>query len=499
MATNDDPIHTDKIIEGLYGNDLKNQLDFHLSSYVKTPIQLHLVNSKNSIIARSLRHAIVDLLDSILKKPNEYIENETTIMGTEHRLYHLRRYIFKSDDKEFQCPELLNDGKLELEISSLAPTVFYQLREDIGISNINFRESFSKHHLKDFTNPGKSGSLMYKTYDDLFILKTLRAYEARLLMQILSGYHLQLTQRTTILNRYVGLYSIRFPAFISSVEIYFVIMVNAFTSSLQINEIFDIKGSTIKRKLSGHLTADKLHNLKDVDFTNIYPHGIRISTNIYRRLHMVISNDVKVLKKLNITDFSLIIGIKHLDMTEEDLIQRRPATGLAALFHMSHKIVLMHTDKHNQISPSNSQNDLNTLSISYLKPLQMIGENIDRNLYYNNDNIAHAALPIPGLVYENNQRVYIYLAIVDILQTYDSFKYIEQSLKKITDPSRRMQYSVVDPITYEKRIIKFLFNSVFVDAGDSFPWPRIEISIPNADIQNQSEENNRNSNDTIDL
>ncbi|CAF4437322.1 unnamed protein product, partial [Adineta steineri] len=114
---------------------------------------------------------------------------------------------------------------LELEITSLAPTVFYQLREDIGISNINFRESFSKHHLKDFTNPGKSGSLMYKTYDDLFILKTLRAYEARLLMQILSGYHLQLTQRTTILNRYVGLYSIRFPAFISSVEIYFVIMV----------------------------------------------------------------------------------------------------------------------------------------------------------------------------------------------------------------------------------------------------------------------------------
>ena len=69
---------------------------------------------------------------------------------------------------------------------------------------------------------------MYKTSDDLFILKTLREYEARLLMQILSGYHLQLVQRPTIFSRYIGLYSIRFPTLVSSVDIYVVIMLNVF-------------------------------------------------------------------------------------------------------------------------------------------------------------------------------------------------------------------------------------------------------------------------------
>jgi hypothetical protein len=484
MASSKNQISTDEITEGLYSNDLWNPFDCHIPSYVKSSVQLRFMSSKTLIIGRVLRHAIVDLLDNISKKSNEHIENETTVIGTEHRLYHLRRYTLKSKNNEYHYSDLINDGNIELEISSLAPTIFYQLREDIDISNKDFRQSFSKHHLKNFTNSGKSGSLMYKTFDDLFILKTLREHEARLLMQILSGYHLQLTQRSTILNRYVGLYSIRFPTLISSIEIYIVIMANAFTPSLQINEIFDLKGSTIKRKLSGHLSITKLHKLKDLDFIDLYPYGIRIPSHIYHRLNTVISNDVKVLKKLHITDYSLIMGIRHLDMTNEDLIQQRPSTGLAALFHMSHKLSSIHTDENNLPV---SQTDLSSLPISYLKPLQMIDEKIDTNLYYDHDSIAYATLPIPGIVNNSNQRVYLYLAIVDMLQTYDKMKFIEQT-------NRHLQYSVIEPDNYEKRILQFLFDTVFVDAGDDFPWNTTEISPSIADINNESLENNRNIN-----
>ena len=193
MASSISEINTNEIKEGLYSADLWNPFNFHFASYLKSPIQLHFISTKTSVIGRALRHAIVDLLDHITtKNSNEHIENETTIIGTEHRLYHSSHYTFKLKDSERQCPILDTSDKIEFEISSLAPTVFHQLRENIGIPNTNFRQSFSTHHLKDFTNPGKSGSLMYKTFDDLFILKTLREYEARLLMQILSGYHLQL-------------------------------------------------------------------------------------------------------------------------------------------------------------------------------------------------------------------------------------------------------------------------------------------------------------------
>jgi hypothetical protein len=479
MASCNNEINKNEITEGLYTVDLWAPFDSHIISYVKSPIHLYFISSKTAIIGRALRHAIVDFLDNILTKPNEYIENETTVIGTEHRLYHSRRYTINSSDNE--CQDSVLDDKIEFDISSLAPTVFYQLREDIGISNNDFRKSFSEHHLKDFTNPGKSGSLMYKTFDDLFILKTLREYEARLLMQILSGYHLQLTQRSTIFNRYVSLYSIRFPTLISTIEIYIVIMVNTFTPSLQINEIFDLKGSTMKRKLQGNLSKDKLYKLKDLDFIDLYPNGIRIPSNIYHRLHMVITNDVKVLKKLHITDFSLILGIKHLDISIDDLMQHRPTAGVSALFHMTHRLAF--------ILPSHSSIDLTSLSIPYLKPLEMLKEKIDTNFYYNNDSIANLTLPIPGIINKSNQRVYLYLAIIDMLQTYDSIKYIERTLKKIWDYTRHQEYSVIEPDEYEKRIIKFLFENIFIDAGDDFPWNVDKINQPIVKINNESIEN----------
>ncbi|CAF1335017.1 unnamed protein product [Adineta steineri] len=486
-------ISKDEICEGLYNVDFWNKLDLHISSYVITPLQLRYISSKTSIIGRALGHAIVDLLDNITKNSHQYIENETTILGTEHRVYHSRQYTIKVKEDDLSCSDLNinnNDDKILFRISSLAPNIFYQLREDIGISNENFRQSFFEHYLKDFTNPGKSGSLMYKTYDDLFILKTLRDYEARLLMQILSGYHLQLTQRPTIFNRYIGLYSIRTETSLTTIEIYVAIMVNAFTPSLKINEIFDLKGSKIKRKLSGNLSIDKLYKLKDMDFMDLYPSGIRIPTNIYQTLKIVISNDVKVLKKLNITDFSLILGIRHLDMSEIQLIGRRPATGVAALLSLSNDLALMHLSKpFNNVSSLDSENNQISSLPSYLKPIQMLNISIDTNLYYNNDSIAYESLPIPGIINKSNQRVYIYLAFVDMLQTYDSFKLLDQTFRKLTDRNRHLEYSVIEPDDYEKRINEFLFQNVFIDAQDDFPWAITDVSKPVADIDNQFIEN----------
>ncbi|CAF3180978.1 unnamed protein product [Rotaria sp. Silwood2] len=199
MATSDS-----EICEGLLNIDLWDRLDLHVGSYVKSSLNLRYISSKTSPIGRALRQAIVDLLDNITNKFDGYTENDATVVGAENRLYHSRQYTLNIQEDNGEFSELYgNDDRINIEVSSLAPTIFYQLREDIGISNENFRQSFSEYNLKDFTNPGKSGSLMYKTFDDLFILKTLREYEARLLIQILTGYHLQFRQRSTILNRYV--------------------------------------------------------------------------------------------------------------------------------------------------------------------------------------------------------------------------------------------------------------------------------------------------------
>ncbi|CAF3375422.1 unnamed protein product [Rotaria sp. Silwood2] len=476
----------DEIYEGICDIDLWDPFNCHLRSYASSPLQLRYASSKGSIIGRALRQGVIDLLDSVTKKLNEQIENNTTVIGTEHRLYHSRNYSLKIEENNIESSLLNdNDNKIDIEISSLAPTVFYQLREDIGISNENFRQSFSKNSLKDFTNPGKSGSLMYKTYDELFILKTLRDYEANLLIQILSGYHLQLTQRLTIFNRYIGLYRIRLQESLSTTEIYVVIMVNVFTPSLKINEIFDLKGSKIKRKFIGGLSSEKFYKLKDMDFKDLYPVGIRIPTNIYEQLKIIITNDTKVLKKLNIIDFSLVLGIRHLDMSEEEMMHRQPMGGISSLVHLNDSLGFITMAKFfPNIQSLNSTKDLTSFLYPYIKPLDMLQKTIDMNLYYNNDSIAHATLPIPGIINKRNQRVYIYLALVDMLQPYDSCKLINQTFRKITDPRRHLEYSIIHPDDYEKRINQFLFEHVFIDAKDDFPWMVTNSIKPVADLNN---------------
>ncbi|CAF3090000.1 unnamed protein product, partial [Rotaria sp. Silwood2] len=289
----------------------------------------------------------------------------------------------------------------------------------------------------------------------------------------------------TLFNRYVGLYCIRSQGSLSNIELYVVIMINVFTPSLKINEIFDLKGSKIKRKFIGSLSSEKFYKLKDMDFRDLYPNGIRIPTNIYEKLKIIIANDAKVLKKLNITDFSLILGIRHLDMSEEEMMQRQPMGGIAALLHLNDSLGFMSMAKFfPNIRSLNSKKDLTSLSYSYLKPLEILQENIDMNLYYYNDSIARATLPIPGIINKSNKRVYIYLAIVDMLQTFDSVKFIDQTLRKITDPGRYLEYSVIDPDDYEKRINEFLLKHVFIDAKDDFPWDITNVSKPVAHLNN---------------
>ncbi|CAF1280841.1 unnamed protein product [Rotaria magnacalcarata] len=481
VTSNNAQIDSTKITEGLYGTDLWNPFDSRFASYVKSSIQLHCVTSKTSLIGRVLRQAIVNLVYRITREPDEHIENDTTVIGTEHRIYHSYRYKYESKTDKVLGTTLNEDadadGDIEFEISALAPTVFYKLREDLGISNIDFRQSFSKHRMKDFTNPGRSGSLMYKTFDDLYILKSLYEHEARLFMQILAGYHLQLTQRPTIFNRIVGLYSIRFGTLISNIEIYVAVMLNAFTPSLRINEIFDLKGSKINRQLEGTLSLDKLHKLKDLDFVNLYPHGIRIPSNIYQRLHRVISNDARVLRKLNITDYSLILGITHIDVSQDNLMQCRPSAGISALCHTVNTIALLcKHEKNSERLISNTQIYLKDVPISLLKPLEMLHEKIDEDLFFNDDAIARSTLPIPGIINKSDQRVYLYFAIIDMLQEYDTRKSLEQKLKQMTNPNHQSQGSVIEPDEYEKRFLNFIFQSVFIDAGDDFSWARTGTS-----------------------
>ena len=66
------------------------------------------------------------------------------------------------------------------------------------------------------------------------------------------------------------------------------------------HKVFDLKGSKIKRKITGYLTVGKLRKLTDMNFMDSYPLGIRTPANIYHKLKMIIGKDAKILKKISI-------------------------------------------------------------------------------------------------------------------------------------------------------------------------------------------------------
>jgi hypothetical protein len=123
-------------------------------------------------------------------------------------------------------------------------------------------------------------------------------------------------------------------------EIYCVVMLNNLPSILDIHEIYDLKGSSVGRFASIDLPMKRLKALKDLDFESFYPCGIRIPHEVYRRLRLTIESDIYELRKMMITDFSLMIGVYQLDECTQDKENNegtyrsklKPQLGISSLF-----------------------------------------------------------------------------------------------------------------------------------------------------------------------
>lgn len=199
-------------------------------------------------------------------------------------------------------------------------------------------------------------------------------------MRILSGLYFRYSYAPSLLTRYVGLYSVNVSSMLSS-EIYCVVMLNNLPSFLNIHELFDLKGSTIGRQSSIDIPSKRLKALKDNDFELFYPHGILIPHEIYRKLKSTLESDIYELKKLLITDYSLMLGIHHLDEPNQNQNndQNTPNGSLKPQLGISAFYFRLSIDESNEKPDDpgkmkNSSNFLNTHATNkfIMKPLHLI-------------------------------------------------------------------------------------------------------------------------------
>lgn len=214
----------------------------------------------------------------------------------------------------------------------------------------------------------------------MYIIKTLRDHEAKLLLQTLPGLFLRYSHSSSLMTRYVGLYSVNIRSIFSS-EIHCVVMLNNLPSIVDIHELYDLKGSSIGRHSSVDLPVKRLKALKDRDLEVFYPFGIRLPHEIYRRLRITLESDIFELRKMMITDFSLMLGIYHLDeqfhnkQSDEGAVkvQPRPQLGISSFLAAMNvdRAALESRDSEERAKPDS---DLTARSIRkfIMKPLHLI-------------------------------------------------------------------------------------------------------------------------------
>jgi len=185
--------------------------------------------------------------------------------------------------------------------------------DDIGFAQIQ-KSLNPKSNRDQIFNTGEaagaSGSFFFFSHDRRFIVKTMTNTELALIQKILPKLHEHLKKNpASLLSRIYGVYSVKMQDY---QMVHLILMGNTlrFDESKDISRIYDLKGSTFSRLVKGRTTHKS--TLKDQNFVMNQHHvqEINLSKRDMRRVNRAIHEDTKFLAKLNIMDYSILLGIE---------------------------------------------------------------------------------------------------------------------------------------------------------------------------------------------
>lgn len=212
---------------------------------------------------------------------------------------------------DIQGNELTPSARYDFKFKDYAPWVFRDLRKVFQIDAADYLVSLTgKYILSELGSPGKSGSFFYFSRDYRFIIKTLHHAEHKFLRRILPEYHRHIRQYpNTLISQFYGLHRVK-TSF--GKKIHFVVMNNLFPPHMDIHSTYDVKGSTVGRVTT---EDDKKGNprgtLKDLNWLNSKQY-LQLSPEKRDAFLRQIENDVELLARLKIMDYSLLLGIHNM-------------------------------------------------------------------------------------------------------------------------------------------------------------------------------------------
>lgn len=213
-------------------------------------------------------------------------------------------------------------AKYDFKFKDYAPSVFRELREQhFGLDPADYLLSLTaKYILSELGSPGKSGSFFYFSRDYRFIIKTIHHTEHKFLRKILKQYYEHVRSNPhTLLSRFYGLHRVKLPR---GRKIHFVIMNNLFPPHKDIHETYDLKGSTVGREYSEEKAAKNPRAvLKDLNWIN-RSKSLELGPEKRALLTEQLRRDSELLRRLNVMDYSLLVGIHNMQRGNKDMVRK---------------------------------------------------------------------------------------------------------------------------------------------------------------------------------
>jgi 1-phosphatidylinositol-4-phosphate 5-kinase len=218
--------------------------------------------------------------------------------------------------------ELTPSAKYDFKFKDYAPWVFRHLRGIFKLDPADYLVSLtSKYILSELGSPGKSGSFFYFSRDYKYIIKTIHHAEHKFLRKILKDYYNHVQENpNTLLSQFYGLHRVKIPY---GRKIHFVVMNNLFPPHRDIHRTFDLKGSTIGRDFREEdLESNPRATLKDLNWLRRDLH-LELGPTKKQAFIEQMQKDVKLMQKLHIMDYSMLIGIHDLEKGNEENLREK--------------------------------------------------------------------------------------------------------------------------------------------------------------------------------
>ncbi|KAI8838378.1 hypothetical protein BC829DRAFT_493039 [Chytridium lagenaria] len=351
--------------------------------------------------------------------------------------------------------ELTPSSRYDFKFKDYAPWAFRLIRESFCVDAAEYLLSLTgKYVLSELGSPGKSGSFFYFSQDYRFIIKTIHHSEHKFMRKILPNYYAHIKDNPqTLLSRIFGLHRVKLPG---NRKIHFVVMGNVFPPNKDIHETYDLKGSTVGRRVSDKEVKENPRAvLKDLNWVE-RGRKLKLGPQKSRAFVEQMEKDVAFLVSMKIMDYSLLIGYHDLVKGNADNIRDATLSVFGPTTDPNNPPPQTPTLSRSQTGPlfPVSTTPLSPASATFPTPTLTIRRGskasaLRRNLVETDPvrlGPSSAVLPDDSppertTLYENVMEVY-YVGIIDVFTRYSAGKKMEHFFKALGSDGKKSVPSI---------------------------------------------------------